>query len=148
MLFSFFDKFYQKLTKRLFFLPSTDSAFLSPKLWIKLIIPCISPFFPLFRCKIVDKFLRSSTRIFLFLTKIWIFVQFFQKTLFTLTKLLSEYFLGEGDRTYRGWGAGVCDRGGEADYERIHWNRLGQFLMRAICSAYTTIKSPRHLPEA
>ena len=23
--------------------------------------------------------------------------------------------------------------GGEADYERIHWNRLGQFLMRAIC---------------
>ena len=37
----------------------------------------------------------------------------------------------EGDRTYRGWGAGVCDRGGEADYERILWNRLGQFLMRA-----------------
>ena len=38
-------------------------------------------------------------------------MQFFQKTLFTLTKLLSEYFLGGGDRTHRGWGAGVCDRG-------------------------------------
>ena len=37
----------------------------------------------------------------------------------------------EGDRTYRGWGAGECDRGGEADYKRILWNRLGQFLMRA-----------------
>ena len=80
----------------------------------------------------MDKFLRSSTRIFLFLTKIWIFVQFFQKTLFTLTKLLSEYFLGGGDRTYRGWGAGVCDRGGEADYERI-LSQNRQFLYEGIC---------------
>ena len=34
--------------------------------------------------------------------------------------------------TYRGWGAGVCDRGGEADYERI-LSQNRQFLYEGIC---------------